>query len=156
MVTDGHVRKLRRLLFSGRTLTASARMTGMDEKTARTYRDQGASEAAGSRAVRPAEASAYDGLSRASRIVGNGRPIPGLLGNSGGSPGQALNDRLAGDDSFGDRVSEGEMLLGSLRFREPAEEIELAVFSEDGRFATYDHDDDLLDILANDVGGQWR
>jgi len=41
MVTDGQVRKLRRLLSSGRTLAASARMTGMDEKTARSYRDHG-------------------------------------------------------------------------------------------------------------------
>ena len=41
MVTDGQVRKLRRLLSSGRTLAASARMTGMDEKTARTYRGHG-------------------------------------------------------------------------------------------------------------------
>jgi transposase len=41
MVTDGQVRKLRGLLDQGRSLAASARMTGMDEKTARSYRDDG-------------------------------------------------------------------------------------------------------------------
>ena len=39
MITDGQARKLRRLLAKGRSLAASARMTGMDEKTARNYRD---------------------------------------------------------------------------------------------------------------------
>ena len=39
MVTDGQVRKLRRLLDLSNSLAASARMTGMDEKTARSYRD---------------------------------------------------------------------------------------------------------------------
>ena len=39
MVTDGQVRKLWRLLGEDRSLAASARMTGMDEKTARSYRD---------------------------------------------------------------------------------------------------------------------
>ena len=39
MVTDGQVRKLWRLLGEGRSLAASSRMTGMDEKTARSYRD---------------------------------------------------------------------------------------------------------------------
>ena len=42
MVNDGQVRKLQRLLSQGRSLAASARMTGMDEKTARRYRDDGA------------------------------------------------------------------------------------------------------------------
>lgn len=39
MVTDGQVRKLRQLLQKGRSLAAAARMTGMDEKTARSYRE---------------------------------------------------------------------------------------------------------------------
>jgi len=39
MVTDGQVKELRRLLASGKSLAASARMTEMDEKTARRYRD---------------------------------------------------------------------------------------------------------------------
>jgi hypothetical protein len=39
MVTDGQVKELRRLLASGKSLAASARMTEMDEKTARQYRD---------------------------------------------------------------------------------------------------------------------
>jgi hypothetical protein len=38
MVTDGQVKELRRLLASGKTLAVSARMTEMDEKTARQYR----------------------------------------------------------------------------------------------------------------------
>lgn len=39
MITDGQVRKLRRLLSRGESLAAAARKTGMDEKTARQYRD---------------------------------------------------------------------------------------------------------------------
>jgi hypothetical protein len=39
MVTDGQVKELWRLLAQGKTLAASARMTEMDEKTARGYRD---------------------------------------------------------------------------------------------------------------------
>lgn len=39
MVTDGQVKELRRLLASGKSLAASSRMTEMDEKTARHYRD---------------------------------------------------------------------------------------------------------------------
>lgn len=39
MITDGQVLELRRLLNKGISLAASARMTGMDEKTARDYRD---------------------------------------------------------------------------------------------------------------------
>jgi hypothetical protein len=39
MVTDGQVRKLRRLLASGDRLNSAARKTGMDDKTARKYRD---------------------------------------------------------------------------------------------------------------------
>ena len=39
MTTDGQVRKLRRLLSLGESLTSAARKTGMDEKTARKYRD---------------------------------------------------------------------------------------------------------------------
>lgn len=39
MVTDGQVKELRRLLASGKSLSASSRMTEMDEKTARDYRD---------------------------------------------------------------------------------------------------------------------
>ena len=39
MITDGQARNLRRLLDGGKSLAASARMTGMDEKTARSYRD---------------------------------------------------------------------------------------------------------------------
>lgn len=39
MVTDGQVRKLRRLLAQGDRLGLAARRTGMDEKTARKYRD---------------------------------------------------------------------------------------------------------------------
>jgi hypothetical protein len=41
MVTDGQVRKLRRLLSRGERLAAVARKTGMDGKTARKYRDSG-------------------------------------------------------------------------------------------------------------------
>lgn len=39
MFMDGQVRELRRLLNLGKSLAASARMTDMSEKTARTYRD---------------------------------------------------------------------------------------------------------------------
>ena len=39
MATDGQVRKLWRLLDGDRSLAASARMTGMDEKTAHRYRE---------------------------------------------------------------------------------------------------------------------
>lgn len=39
MTTDGQVRKLRRLLSRGDRLASAARKTGMDEKTARKYRD---------------------------------------------------------------------------------------------------------------------
>ena len=39
MTTDGQVRKLRRLLSRGESLASAARKTGMDEKTARKYRD---------------------------------------------------------------------------------------------------------------------
>jgi hypothetical protein len=39
MTTDGQVRKLRRLLSRGGSLASAARKTGMDEKTARKYRD---------------------------------------------------------------------------------------------------------------------
>lgn len=39
MITDGQVRKLRRLLAGGACLAAAARRTGMDEKTAKKYRD---------------------------------------------------------------------------------------------------------------------
>ena len=39
MVTDAQVRKLRSLLANGKTLALAARKTGMDEKTARKYRD---------------------------------------------------------------------------------------------------------------------
>jgi hypothetical protein len=39
MITDGQVLELRRLLNKGVSLAASARMTVMDEKTARNYRD---------------------------------------------------------------------------------------------------------------------
>lgn len=41
MVTDGQVRKLWRLLSRGEKLAAAARKTGMDETTARKYRDSG-------------------------------------------------------------------------------------------------------------------
>jgi len=41
MIKDGQVRELRRQLTLGRSLAASARMTGMTEKTARDYRDDG-------------------------------------------------------------------------------------------------------------------
>jgi len=41
MVTDGQVRKLRRLLARGENLAMAARKTGMDEKTGRKYRDSG-------------------------------------------------------------------------------------------------------------------
>ena len=41
MIKDGPVKELRRLLGLGRSLTASARMTEMTEKTARKYRDDG-------------------------------------------------------------------------------------------------------------------
>ena len=39
MVTDGQARKLRRLLSRGDSLASAAGKTGMDEKTARKYRD---------------------------------------------------------------------------------------------------------------------
>lgn len=39
MVTDAQVRKLWSLLANGKTLALAARKTGMDEKTARKYRD---------------------------------------------------------------------------------------------------------------------
>ena len=39
MVTDGQVKELRRLLGTGKTLAAAARMTEMSENTARQYRD---------------------------------------------------------------------------------------------------------------------
>ena len=39
MIMDGQVRKLRRLLSRGDSLASTARKTGMDEKTARKYRD---------------------------------------------------------------------------------------------------------------------
>ncbi len=39
MVTDGQVKELRRLLNTGKSLTTAARMSEMDEKTARRYRD---------------------------------------------------------------------------------------------------------------------
>ena len=38
-ITDGQVRRLRRLLDTGEFLTVAAGRTGMDEKTARKYRD---------------------------------------------------------------------------------------------------------------------
>ena len=41
MIKDGPVKELRRLLRLGRSLTASARMSEMTEKTARKYRDDG-------------------------------------------------------------------------------------------------------------------
>ena len=40
MITDGQVKELLRLLSGGKTLAAAARVTGMDEKTARKYRKQ--------------------------------------------------------------------------------------------------------------------
>ena len=39
MITDGQVRKLHRLLAAGGSVAAAARKSGMDEKTARKYRD---------------------------------------------------------------------------------------------------------------------
>ncbi len=39
MVTDGQVSQLRRRLADGKSLAASARMASMDNKTARSYRD---------------------------------------------------------------------------------------------------------------------
>ena len=39
MISDGQVKELRRLLFSGKSLALSARMTEMSDKTARDYRD---------------------------------------------------------------------------------------------------------------------
>ena len=39
MIMDGQVQKLRRLLSRGDSLASTARKTGMDEKTARKYRD---------------------------------------------------------------------------------------------------------------------
>ena len=39
MVTDGQVSQLRRWLAKGKSLAASARMASMDNKTARSYRD---------------------------------------------------------------------------------------------------------------------
>ena len=41
MIQDGQARKLRRLLSRGDSLASAARKTGMDEKTARKYRDLG-------------------------------------------------------------------------------------------------------------------
>ena len=41
MIKDGQVRELRRQLTLGKSLAASARMTGMTEKTAWDYRDDG-------------------------------------------------------------------------------------------------------------------
>ena len=41
MITDGQVKKLFKLLSRGETLAAAARKTGMDEKTARKYRNRG-------------------------------------------------------------------------------------------------------------------
>jgi hypothetical protein len=41
MITDGQVRKLRRLLWRGESVAAASRKTGMDEKTGRKYRDSG-------------------------------------------------------------------------------------------------------------------
>ena len=38
-ITDGQVRRLRRLLDAEEFLVVAARRTGMDEKTARKYRD---------------------------------------------------------------------------------------------------------------------
>lgn len=57
MVTDGQVRKLRRLLARGENLASAARRAGMDEKTARKYRDgEGLpSERAGKRTWRTRE-----------------------------------------------------------------------------------------------------
>ena len=40
MVTDRQVRKLRRLFAAGERLASAARKTGMDEKTARKYREE--------------------------------------------------------------------------------------------------------------------
>jgi len=40
MITDGQVRKLRRLLSQGESVAGAARRMGMDEKTARKYRDR--------------------------------------------------------------------------------------------------------------------
>jgi hypothetical protein len=40
MITDGQARKLRRFLASNMSLAVAARRTGMDEKTARKYRDR--------------------------------------------------------------------------------------------------------------------
>jgi hypothetical protein len=39
MIKDGQARKLRRLLAAGDCLAVAARRTGMDEKTARKYRE---------------------------------------------------------------------------------------------------------------------
>ena len=39
MVTDGQVRRLHGKLYSGTSLAAAARRTGMSDKTARHYRD---------------------------------------------------------------------------------------------------------------------
>ena len=41
MITDAQVRKLGQLLDAGNSLAYSSRKTGMDEKTARKYRDSG-------------------------------------------------------------------------------------------------------------------
>ena len=41
MVTDGQVSELRRWLAKGKPLAAAARMASMDNKTARSYRDDG-------------------------------------------------------------------------------------------------------------------
>lgn len=39
MIKEGQIKELRRMLDAGRTLTQAARMTDMDRKTARKYRD---------------------------------------------------------------------------------------------------------------------
>ena len=39
MIKDGQVKELRRMLNLGKTLAASARMTGMTERAGRNYRD---------------------------------------------------------------------------------------------------------------------
>ncbi len=40
MITNNQVRKLKKYLSQGKTLEISAARSGMDEKTARKYRDQ--------------------------------------------------------------------------------------------------------------------
>ena len=39
MITDNQVRKMKKLLSQGKTLEVAASRSGMDEKTARKYRD---------------------------------------------------------------------------------------------------------------------